>query len=283
MKQALLPVAEAPAKAGQPLSDLVGPYEFQEVILADCQIDDYQRAVKPHSRCIAANFCPEAAGVLMIGRRDDGTLWIVDGQQRSDAMKKRGISRWPAIIFASEGRRHESRVFNVVNSPEGRKGLSWREIWKSKKCEEDPVILRAEEMLAAHGLRLGNGHGTAGVRNHLTCYALVYRQVKWGRPEDLDEALRIVTTAWPGFGEALTHTMLAAVIRVITGFRGKVDVKRLIAVLKNVSPVKVMEEASKGLTGYMVVRVVKILLRRYNSRLHQKNHLKLDGTDTPAE
>ncbi len=273
MKQALLPVAAAPAKVDSSLTDLIGPYGCEEVVLTDLRIDDYQRGVKQHARWIAANFCPEAAGVLLVGRRSDGSCWLVDGQQRAQAMVSRQIAKWPCIIFDSRGQEHEAHVFNKVNGPEGRKGLSWYEIWKGKKCEGDPVVIACETMAAEFGLRIGGGGSDR--KNVITCPEILYRQVKWGKAEHLKQSLWIATTAWPGFREGYSHTMLAAMIRFVTEFEGKADLARLVEKVRHVSPVLILEEAAKGLKASKVHKVLRVLVAKYNAQL-RSNRLVLE-------
>lgn len=57
-----------------------------------------------------------AMGAIVVGKRADGSLWIVDGLQRTLAAKRRGdISEIDCMVFESAGSRHEAEVFLLCN------------------------------------------------------------------------------------------------------------------------------------------------------------------------
>lgn len=65
---------------------------------------------------IASEFNWEAFGSLTVAEREDGSLYVVDGQQRLVAAKKRGdIPCVPCTVFQSRGRDWEARAFKLVN------------------------------------------------------------------------------------------------------------------------------------------------------------------------
>ena len=65
--------------------------EFDTLDVADLQVDSgsYQRALQKRLvGSIRDDFVPAGLGVLTVGRREDGSLWVVDGQTRAAAMKE---------------------------------------------------------------------------------------------------------------------------------------------------------------------------------------------------
>lgn len=57
-----------------------------------------------------------AFGALVVMRRANGDYYVVDGQQRLAAVKRRGdIAEVPCIVFQSDGREHEARAFLALN------------------------------------------------------------------------------------------------------------------------------------------------------------------------
>lgn len=78
----------------------------------------YQRPLcsKTVLGAIARKFNWAAFGRITVAERADGSMWIIDGQQRVGALKERGYSGMvPCVIFASGGALFESRMFLAVN------------------------------------------------------------------------------------------------------------------------------------------------------------------------
>lgn len=72
---------------------------------------------------IAASFSWSAFGSLIVMERISGDKFVVDGQQRLMAAKKRGdIDRVPCLLFASDGKDHEAQAFLTINTH--RKGVT---------------------------------------------------------------------------------------------------------------------------------------------------------------
>ena len=91
------------------------------VAVADLQVDpSYQRCVKPNHKKIARDFDPNALGVPLVGQREDHSLWIVDGQQRVEALKLLGKVNVRVEVFASKGPEHEAHVFTRCHAELGR-------------------------------------------------------------------------------------------------------------------------------------------------------------------
>ena len=102
------------------ISSLEGKIEIVE--LSNVMIDmDYQRGVKSHHKYIEKNFDRAAVGIPTVARRGDGTLWWLDGIQRSTAMMNLGIYKWKCTVLESSGAQYEAHVFRLLNDKKGRK------------------------------------------------------------------------------------------------------------------------------------------------------------------
>lgn len=96
-------------------------------------------------------------------RRKDGSCFVVDGQQRLAAVKRRGdITKVPCIVFESEGRSSEARDFRLTNL--GRCHMNSCTSFKSAvmaKMEPEATI---SAWLATQGLRVkSNGKSPNGI------------------------------------------------------------------------------------------------------------------------
>ena len=63
---------------------------------------------------IYLHFSMALLGVLLVGLRSDGSLWVVDGATRVMGILRRGESQRivPCLVFQSEGQKQESFLFS---------------------------------------------------------------------------------------------------------------------------------------------------------------------------
>lgn len=94
--------------------------QYRQIPLSDLNVDhSYQRkeVSEPNTLAIAKAFDWSAFAAITVMERQDGTKWIVDGQQRYLAACRRGdISTVPCMLFHSDGRDHEANAFYVLNT-----------------------------------------------------------------------------------------------------------------------------------------------------------------------
>ena len=112
----------------------------------------YQREVKTKHRKIVAEFDEDSLGVPLIGERSDGSLWIVDGQQRITALRKLGWTEVRANVFRSDGPVHEAQVFKRVNLD--RTALKPVEQFKARLTAQDEIALNIVAAVEAEGFRV---------------------------------------------------------------------------------------------------------------------------------
>lgn len=133
----------------------------------------YQRALNDAKRLrIAQNFNHAAFGVLLVARRKDGSLWVIDGQHRLAAAKNRSdIEDVPVIIFEFDGNiMDEATDFLIANKD--RRPLSGVESFKALVTSGDGVALQVQELVHASGRVIsGNKNGTGGT---VACIKALY-------------------------------------------------------------------------------------------------------------
>lgn len=98
----------------------------KNVDIDELKIDyTYQRreVSEKNTLTIARDFTWSAFGSIVVMQRGDGSMWIVDGQQRYLAAKRRGdIKSVPCVILQSSGIKDEARAFKLLN--QNRKAVS---------------------------------------------------------------------------------------------------------------------------------------------------------------
>jgi len=239
--------------------------------LTDLGVDpSYQREVKSAHKRIVADFDEQALGIPLVGERSDGTLWIVDGQQRVVALKKLGKTKVRAEVFASEGPEHEARVFKLVNM--NRVKLQAREQFKALLTAHDEEAWAVKETVEAAGFKISNKAGKRQEEansKHLACVSTLVQCYRECGPEALRFALRAVDEAWPGDPLSVGGKLLNGLCLFHKAKGELLDVQKIITRMKQTTPYKVLYKAaqiSMGSAGkghsYAVAEVLEQLYKK---------------------
>jgi hypothetical protein len=168
--------------------------------------DAYQRTiVVSQVNSIAKDLDQDAFGSLTVGERRDGSLWIVDGQQRWEAAKKLGIQSVPCDVFDSEGPRHEARVFRIKNKH--RRNVSPVVVFKAQLSEGDEQTVAIAQAVADAGLKLALRNEGSHYPYIKAVKALERSYARVGG-SGLILALGIITESWPGEVGSLNGDMI---------------------------------------------------------------------------
>lgn len=133
------------------------PGQLKYVSKALLQVDSrYQRALNNGKRRrIASNFNWAAFGVLIVARREDGSLWVIDGQHRLMAAQSRSdVSEVPVVIFELGGNvMDEATDFLIANKD--RKPLTGVDSFKAMVVSGDTVALQVQQLIHDAGRTVG--------------------------------------------------------------------------------------------------------------------------------
>jgi hypothetical protein len=126
---------------------------------AQLQIDPaYQRSLEAGPsqtliRRIAQFWNWDLCQPLVVARRADGALYVVDGQHRlAAAVLRRDIAQLPCVITSYRNAADEAASFVALNQQ--RRPLSAMDIFKAAIVAEDETALAIVDMLSAAGLSL---------------------------------------------------------------------------------------------------------------------------------
>lgn len=239
----------------------------------------YQREEKAGHKRIVAEYMEEALGVPLVGEREDGTLWIVDGLQRITALRKLGKRTVRAEIFNSRGAEHEAMVFKAVNL--NRTKLTSAEEFQALLTGHDALAWRIKETVEAAGYRLylkkkkGSRPKREDTSRDLSCVTTLLRVMKVRGADALTFALRVLAEAWPGDGLNTHHLIIDGLTALYTKNDRVVDEGRLVSRMRTSTPHKVMYTASQmTIAGNRVSAVTEVLERLYRKRM---SSYKRDG------
>lgn len=148
---------------------------------------EYQRTRVswPKVNAMAAEWSWAACLSLGVAEREDGTLWVFDGQHRKLAADKRAdVFRLPCLIFPSTGQTDEAKAFLSANCARG--PVRTLDKFNALVMAKDTAAVRVRDLVEASGYRVGvaNGKRTRVVE----CVQAIMRAVT------ADEASAV--TAW---------------------------------------------------------------------------------------
>jgi hypothetical protein len=129
--------------------------ELANVEKAALSVDPrYQRDRNEHQiSIIRRDFNWLAFGALIVAEREDGTLWVVEGQQRlAAAMGRADIEKVPCVIFQVGDIRSEAQAFLDTNG--NRKPVSSVDLFRSHITTEEPVTIRCDALIKEAGYRV---------------------------------------------------------------------------------------------------------------------------------
>lgn len=163
---------------------------------------------------IAKNWRWEAFGRLLVGRRTDGRLFIVDGQHRLLAARKRSdIKELPCVVFNSRGSDHEADVFLVTNTARG--PMTILQKFKALLIIGDPIAMAIKDTADALGLiipeKSGGRKRQMGKDLNLNCIESI--MVAWRiNPQDAERCLVLCKEISNGY--AITKDMFSGVFHL---------------------------------------------------------------------
>lgn len=261
----------------------------QVVLLADLHVDQsYQRGEKPsHIAKIAREFIGGATGILTVGRRADGTLWLIDGQQRRKALERLGVDRWPAEVIPSSGPAYEAAIYHKRNS--SRVNLSPKDLFRAALEANDPVARECKAAVEAAGYRLTLFNGGSDDHNNINCVRTLYVVTRTHGGAVITRTLNVIRRAWPSGAGTRHELMPTGLIRLMIAQGDRVDDDRLVRVLSEHDP-RGMEQDARFLDGDRRANLARVIAKAYNRRLsirkrliYQDVSLTEAGVDAGAE
>lgn len=140
-------------------------FYFDEVLVKDLKVDpSYQRTIKPHwVKSIVNNYDPMQVRQLILSRRADNSLWVIDGNHTATAtLKKFGNeARLQAKIYLDLTVAEEARMFEKLNN--NSKKVRYSERLKARVACKDEKALAYISALNKSGIDwLYHGGGKGG-------------------------------------------------------------------------------------------------------------------------
>lgn len=247
----------------------------------DLEFDEgYQRPeVERIIRAIIATFNSRALGGIVVNRRTDGALFVIDGRQRLTALKRLGHEMAEILLLEGLTVKEEAELFIDLNGR--RKSVEALELFKARMSYGEPMAVEIAATVERNGYRVQKNYGAqsdgiAAVRALESIY-------KAGGAPLLDRTLRIIRAAWPDDRGSTHHPTIAGLGMFLKRYDGLFSENRLIERLSTRTPGSLLRKANadvaygKGLDHAFALEVAAL----YNYRVHPRHRLP-SWEDAPA-
>lgn len=238
----------------------------------------YQRTVKRHVVAkIKKNYDQSAFGSIIVGERKDGSLWVVDGQQRMTAAKEMGHECVPCSVMQSRGSAHEAEVFRVING--GRQNITRNELFKAALEAGDIQSVEIQSAVERCGFVMRLTGGSNCKPNAIRQAAPMEAIYEWGKVPMVEKVLRCIKQSWPD-DQAATKSFVLTGLAKFFRMYPDADEKRVVKAMSELSPNQMLrhaDDARQLMGGNRDLVVSRVIAMQYNKRLKPANRLNVVG------
>jgi len=249
------------------------PEEVEIELLQICK--KYQRdRVASLVSVIVNGFNPCALGCPTVGKRRDGSLWIVDGQQRVESMRGLGHTRVLCLVFRSRGVADEAEVFRIINRD--RKKVNKNREFIAGLAAGDEECYEIKKAVEGAGFCLElDGKMQSDVTTIRSASTLIqlYKKGKTSKiPNLIEMVLSTAKAAW-GDDKAGFENLPLVGLAYFYAEHPKVRTSRLITCLRKAD----IEALKLGMSprAHKYTRFAWNLMIEYNKNLREKSRLDL--------
>lgn len=248
--------------------------KFEMTNIETLRVDhSYQRETTELIEFIGANFNPLAFGSVIIGERENGSRYIVDGQQRTGGAKKAGYKHVPCMIFKSEGKEQEAKLFRFLN--QFRKTVSIVDIFRASIIEGEPEAVSIDAAVRKAGFKVALRSNMGTKWPYISSVEQLRYIHKRSGPEALYDTLLTIGNLWPGQSEALRRESVRGMYLLLDSFGATMDFDRLTEKMKGQSMAYILNQASieksrekgRGNSMKLFQCVFQILRRLYDKKV----------------
>ncbi|MER7478633.1 MULTISPECIES: DUF6551 family protein [Streptomyces] len=208
-----------------------------------------QRTLNPtRAKAIAADIKPHALGSIIVSQRQNGDLYIVDGQHRREACKIAGIETLMAEVHRGLTIQEEATLFLIKN----------REASKTNAHDEYrigltaglPLFVDTEQVIASHSLKIGSTSS-----NQIGAVQGILAITDRYGPDVLDDVLTVAEDAYGRTAETWDGIIIGGLGEFIGRHRSVIDTPAALDELarkmgKRSSAARLIGDARSFATGY---------------------------------
>lgn len=178
---------------------------------AELRIDSsYQRGQSKHkAQRIAREFLWFAFGIVIVSRRANGSLFVLDGGHRTlTAMMRPEIDVIPCLVFDGLSKEQEAKAFIYYNA--NRKAPTGIELFAADVVAKDPIAIGVNAIARKFDIHIENNN-----RDVNACRAprMLMEIYKKDEGETLPDVLQFVNDVWGGNPKRLSQVVLYGVAK----------------------------------------------------------------------
>lgn len=202
---------------------------FDNVKIDLLKVDkDYQK--EPYDRRIdqiVKTFNSSVVGELTVSKRHDGFYYIIDGQHRCAALKRKGYKTARCIVHEGLSVTEEAEIYSGLGN---RAQQAQNEKFKVDLLLGVKYAVEIYDVVKMNGLDICFDRSGRGIK---CCATLKAIHKTYGVPV-IDEVLQIINGAFPGNGEAFIKHIIKGFSLFVAAHGETVNKKRLIEKLNKI-------------------------------------------------
>lgn len=258
--------------------------ELHHVSPHDLTVDErYQRQL--NAAMVAAmvkKFDPALFGTLEVNFREDGTLYVIDGQHRTFVARQIGLPSVPVRMHFGLTPEQEAVLF--IRFQQGRRAVTPLEAFHAGVFAGNPESIAIVELLHDLGWKLPKKTGQGGSRDSLsrsiTAVTTVVRIYRYDNGGLLTRVLNIYGAAWGSTGGRVNGQVLQGLAYLLSR-KNDLDDASMVRKLQVKEPADIMRAArstamSSG-NSTVISAVAAQILVLYNKGRREAH--KVDGSD----
>lgn len=244
--------------------------EFRLVPVEDIEIDyNYQREPKKLVDLIASEYDWAKYGALSGSSRENGKVYVYEGQQRFLAALRVGATHVPVVLFPMESK-GEANAFVDINV--NRLHVSPFEKFMGRLHEQEPVVMLINKTVEEYGLTISSQTmgGDDDIKN-VTAISTLERIYNHQGEQGLRDTLAVVTTVWPNDRRARGSHVLQGIATFLQENEG-VDTGEFAAALSETTPGDLIRKADSlrfdmgGSKRKNMQRAIDLTVRNFKRR-----------------
>lgn len=204
---------------------------FAMVSVQELHVDpDAQRGLTPGwVKARVATFDVDQLGYIVVNKRENGKLYIVDGQHRVELMRAVGWGdqKIHAEVFSGMSQAEEAELFIARND---RKSVSRYDKFRVSVTAGEPVACQIDKIVRDHGLVISD-QAKDGHVNAVDALERVYRGGGIASQQEgsvaLAAALKVLLQAWGKQTSSVNGRVIQAIGMVQLRYNGAIDQKAL--------------------------------------------------------
>lgn len=227
-----------------------------------------RKFIKSHAENIYKNFEDNQFTPLIVSIRD-GVYWVIDGQHRLYAVKKRfgGEGLVECKIITSLTEELECDLFGKINT--NQKLLNSADKVKTDFYAGNPKIKALVDICNRNGVELGFENDNRGKKDGriIAIKALADTYDKMGENQT-ERLVKLLNNTWDGNSEALSHSMIKAMSVILSLYGTELSDELWIKKLSKVEPSKLMSEAKSDLAtkSNVPTKIARIAITNYYNK-----------------